>query len=138
MRYRRVLPFLLSTAVLLLSCNDDIPGQTPNAPSDTAEPEVTDLPPEVSDVSDTAEGDVTGRDVTDLDVATEDLSEVDTALPVSDHHFVGAVVGAAGIHSDDEGDFTVYGTLGCLSGCSAQMQNEFGDFNIVSFGGGYR
>ena len=131
MKFCRVLPLLFTTLLFLAACSDDAAVGTAPSATDTASPddgsEVSDLPAEDSDVVD-----VTGADRSDLDLA------VDTGVPVSEYHFVGSIVVAAGIHHDEERDFTIYGTLACLSGCSAQMQNESGDFNIVSFGGGYR
>ena len=142
MKYCRVLPFFFTVLLLLGGCSDDAePGTTPTV-EDTTElddpgAEDADLVPEVPDsaqgeVIDTTEPDLSVHDTTELDIP------VDTGEPASNYHFVGSIVVAAGIHSDDDEDFTVYGTLACLSGCSAEMTNEDGDFNIVSYAGGYR
>ena len=129
MKMRRVLAVLVVAQVVLGGCGDPDPHRTsPSSEDVEASDDGTDVLDDGTDVLDD------GLAMAEIDeTATELDAGIDTGLVEPEYHSVGSIVAAQGIHTDEDGEYRLYGTLGCLSGGSVVARND--DYTLTSFVG---
>ena len=134
MKRRRVLVVLVVAQVALGACGD--PDPPPTSPSSEDAPVSDDGTDVLDDGPAIADVDETSAELDAVPADSDALADiVDTGLVEPEYRMAGSIVAAQGILTDEDGEYTLYGTLGCLSGGYVKAQSD--DYTLASLVGGF-